>query len=167
VTRVGRGRLLFGTRESIAGTVYGTIMVMATLTAGAEAHPDAWRLAVLVFSTVLVLWFAHVYAHGLGESIGLGHRLDRVELIQVARRELSIVLAATGPLAALVLGAAGVIRETRAVWLALILCLVTLTVQGVRYAGIERLGRRGAVISVALNLALGLVIVALKAGLSH
>ena len=54
----------------IAGTVYGTIVVMATVTAGSEGEQtDAWRLAVVVAVTVMVLWVAHVYAHALAESL--------------------------------------------------------------------------------------------------
>ena len=154
--------------RTIAGTVYGTIVVMATLAAGGGDPPlDAWRLAVLVVATVVVLWVAHVYAHGLAESVRLGHRLEAQELREIARRELAIVLAAAGPVTALVLGAAGVIRESRAIWLALLVCLVMLLAQGVQYARVEHLGRFGTFVSVALNLALGLVIVALKAALSH
>jgi hypothetical protein len=43
----------------------------------------------------------------------------------------------------------------------------TLAVQGIRSARLERLGRIGTLVAVALNLSLGLVIVALKVLLSH
>jgi hypothetical protein len=158
-----------GSPRTIAGTVYGTIVVMATLAAGGGGDPalDAWHLAVLVGATVVVLWLAHVYAHGLAESIQLERRLDLPELSAVARRELAIVLAAVPPVVALVLGAAGVLRESRAIWLALVLCLMALLVQGVRYARLEHLSRFGTFVAVTVNLVLGLVIVALKAALLH
>jgi hypothetical protein len=158
-----RGVAQFG----IAGTVYGTIVVMATIAAGGKGQVDAWRLAVLVTATVVVLWLAHVYSDGLAESIELGHRLDRREFTVIARRELAIVMAAAAPVAALILGAAGIIRESRAIWLALVIGLITLTVQGVRYARVERLGRLSTLAAVFINLALGLVIVGLKALLAH
>ena len=63
-------RLLFGTRDRIAGTVYGTIIAMATIAAGSAGAVDPWRLATLVVGTVLVLWIAHVYAHSLGDRLG-------------------------------------------------------------------------------------------------
>jgi hypothetical protein len=160
-------RVLTGSSDTIAGSVYGTIIVMATIAAGGKAESDAWRLAVLVSATVVVLWFAHVYAHALGESVQLGHRLDPPEFVAVARREASIVLAGVAPVAALVLGAAGVVRESRAIWLALVLGLVTLAAQGLRYAQVEHLGRFWTAVSVGTNLALGLVIVGLKALLGH
>ena len=64
----------------IAGTVYGTIVVMATVAAGGKGRVDAWQLAAFVVATVVVLWLAHVYAHGLAESIERGRRLDGAEL---------------------------------------------------------------------------------------
>jgi hypothetical protein len=82
--------LVFGSAGSIAGTVYGTIIVMATLTAGSNAGlTDVWRLSVIVVATVLVLWIAHVYAHALAESLERRRRLDR-RARSVARRELAI-----------------------------------------------------------------------------
>jgi hypothetical protein len=161
------GDVLFGVHGSIAGTTYGSIVVMATLAAGAGPELSAWRLAVIVATSVVVLWIAHVYSHGLAESIETGHRLDSRELAAVMRRELAIPLAAVGPVAALVLGALGVLRESTAGWLAVGIGLATLGVQGVRYARVERLGRLGTLVAVALNLAIGLVIVALKALVAH
>jgi hypothetical protein len=47
------------------------------------------------------------------------------------------------------------------------LATATLTSQGVRYAHVEQLGRGATAATVAVNLALGLALVALKAALSH
>jgi hypothetical protein len=167
--RRGRAkRLLFGSAGGIAGTVYGTIVVMATVTAGSHGEDtDSWRLAVVVGVTVLVLWVAHLYSHALAESLERRRRLDRAELGAVARRELAIPAAAVAPVAALVLAAVGVLREQTAVWLALGVGVATLAVQGARYATVEQLGRTGTLAAIALNLFLGLVIVGLKALLAH
>ena len=81
--------------------------------------------------------------------------------------ELPIPLAAVGPVSALVLGAAGVLRDTTAIRLALGIGLATLAVQGVRYAGVEGFSRVGTIVAVAVNVSLGLVIVALEVGLAH
>lgn len=160
-------RFLFGSQHGIAGTVYGTIVVMGALAAGSHAEAEPWRLATIAGSTVLVLWVAHVYSHALGETINAGRRLDRAELIDVMRRELPIPLAAVGPVTALVFGAAGFLRETTAIRLAFGIGLATLALQGFRYAGVEGFSRTGTVVAVAVNLSLGLVIVALEAGLAH
>ncbi len=160
--------LIFGSAGKIAGTVYGTIVVMATVTAGYSGEQtDAWQLALIVTVTVLVLWIAHVYSHALAESIERSRRLDRAEFGDVARRELAIPLAALAPVGALVLGAVGVIAEPTAVWFALGFGVATLGVQGARYATIEELGRTGTLAAIAVNLCLGLVMVGLKALLAH
>jgi hypothetical protein len=161
-------RLLFGSPESMAGTVYGTIVVLATLTAGsAGAQADAWKLALLVTVTVILLWIAHFYSHALAESLERGRRLDRAELVSVARRELSIPMAAVAPVFVLLLGAADVLREGRAVWLAIGVGIATLAVEGARFAALEQVGRGWRVVVVALNILFGLAIVALKALFTH
>ena len=85
----------------------------------------------------------------------------------IARREWSIPAAAGPPVAALLLAAFGVIGETAAVWLALGIGVVTLGVQGARYAVVQQLGRAGTLTAIAVNLCLGLVIVVMKALLAH
>jgi hypothetical protein len=162
------GRLLFGSAGGIAGTVYGTLVVMATLAAGSRGEDtDAGRLAVFVGVTVLVLWVAHVYSHALGESLERGRRLDRAELVDVARREWAIPAAAVAPIAVLVLAALGVLDDQTGVRLALGIGVGTLAVQAARYAVAEQLGRTGTLVAIALNLLLGLVIVALEVLLTH
>jgi hypothetical protein len=161
-------RLLFGSSGGIAGTVYGTIVVMATVAAGSHGEQtDMGRLASVVGVTVLVLWIAHVYAPTLAESLDRGRRLDRAELVSVARRELAMVAAAVAPLAALVLASVGALDEQTAVWLVLGIGVTTLSVQVARYATIERLDRTGTLAVIALNVFLGLVIVALEVLLVH
>jgi hypothetical protein len=161
-------RLLFGSAGGIAGTVYGTIVVMATVAAGSHGEDtDARRLAVVVGVTAVVLWVAHVYSHALAESLEQGRRLDPAELGSVARRELAIPAAAVLPVAALVLAALGLLGEQTAVWLALGVGAATLAAQGARYAIVEQLDRAGTLAAIAVNLILGLVIVGLEASVAH
>ena len=160
--------VIFGIGQGIAGTVYGTIVVMAVVAAGSRGNDtDPWRLAVLVASTVLVLWVAHVYAHALSESVAEKRRLGWIDVRRLARRESTIPLAAVAPVGALVLGTLDLIRELSAIRLALVIGVATLAVQGVRYARVERLGRTGTMAIVTANLALGFVIVALEVALAH
>jgi hypothetical protein len=71
------------------------------------------------------------------------------------------------PTAALVLGAVGLLGGWTAEWLAFGVGVAILGVQGVRYARVERLSRRGAFIAVAVNVTLGLVLVLLEVIVSH
>jgi hypothetical protein len=160
--------LIVGSRDSIAGTVYGTIIVLSVITAGASAFEHGhWKLDVVIGVTVLVFWVAHVYAHIIGESLQEGHRLNRGQIKLVAQRELAIPLAAVLPLSVVLLGTLGVIKSTTALWIAIGIGVTTLVVEGIRFARLERMGVTGTVVSVGLNLAFGLALVAVKATLSH
>jgi hypothetical protein len=160
--------LALGAQERIAGSVYGTIVVLAVIADGASAYEhDLWKLDALVLASVLILWIAHAYAHGLGESLRLGRRLTRDELSAIISRELAIPLAAVLPLVAISLGALRAVEDSTAVWIAVAIGGATLVVQGVRFARLERLGLAGTVVSVAINLCLVLMIVALKVVVSH
>jgi hypothetical protein len=161
-------RLVVGDRSTIAGTVYGTIIVMSVLAAGAKAYEhQLWRLVVLVGVTSVVIWLAHIYAHGLGESLTLGRRLTTSELASIARREYSVVAAAVLPVVAVALGAAGILAPPTAVRLGLWLGVAALAAQGIRYARLERLSPSATVVTIGLNLAIGLGIVALEVWIAH
>lgn len=160
-------RLAFGRGHEVAGVVYGTVVAMATLTAAYANVKDPWRLAGIVWTTLFVLWIAHLYSHGLAESIARGKRLDRAELKAIARRELGILLAAAGPSVALILGALGILKESTSVWLALGLGLATLGIEGLRYARVEKLSGLGTLAITAANLGLGALVIVLKVAVAH
>lgn len=161
-------RFVLGERRTIAGTVYGTIIVLSVLSVGARSFEHRlWQLDALVAVSAFVLWVAHVYSHGLGESLSRGRRLTLTELREIARREYAIILAATLPVAALTLGAIGLVDDHTAVRAALGLGIITLAAQGVRYARLEKLSRVGTIVTVSVNLGLGLTIVAMEVFVAH
>jgi hypothetical protein len=168
VTRLERrfGRSAIGAR--LGGFIYGTIIALAVLVAGARAYPDdAGRIAALVAVSSAVLWLAHVYAHGLAHSVERDERLSLPALQRIAHREGSIVEAAVPPLAALLLGAFGLVSTKTAVWMALGLGLAVLAVQGVIFARVERLRWPATLVVVGANLGLGVAFVGLKVLLTH
>ena len=161
-------RLLHGHVETISGTVYGTIVVLSMLVAGSSDYEsDPWRLVAIVASGTAILWAAHVYARGLGESVKAKHRLTVAQVLAIGRRESAILLAAILPLVALALGALGVVSERLALWLAVGIGVAALAVQAIRYARLERLTPAGTAGAIATNLSLGLVFVGLKVLLVH
>jgi hypothetical protein len=165
--RVSRlGRVAMG--ERLGGFIYGTIVVLSVIVAGARAFPDeAGYIAALVAFTTAVLWLAHVYAHGLAHSVAHERRLSLAELLHVARREGAIVEAGAPPVAALLLGALGVVSTGAAIWLAFGLGLAVLAVQGIMFARIERLSWLGTLVVVAANLGFGFLLVGLKLVVTH
>lgn len=154
--------------ERLNGFVYGTIVALAVLVAGARAYPgEAGHIAVLVLATTVILWVAHVYAHGLGTSVLRGRRLTFTELGHIGRHEGAIVEAALLPVAALLLGALGLISTHSAIWLAFATGLAVLAVEGLWFARVERLGALATAAVVGANLALGLSLTALKLLVTH
>ena len=149
--------------ERLGGFVYGTIVVLSVIVAGAKAYPDdTTRIAVLVVATTVVFWLAHAYAHALTHSVRTGEQLTFDEVRQIGSHEAALILAGVPSIAVLLLGSLDVLDADTAVWLALCLGLVVLAVQGFVFARAERLGPKGTVAVVAVNLALGLLLVALK-----
>ena len=154
--------------ERLSGFIYGTIVALSVVIAGAKAYPDGpGHVAALVAVTCLVFWVAHVYAHSLGHSAAVGEHLSLQELRRIGRREWSIVEAAVPPVAALVLGAVGLLEPRTAVWLAVALGLVVLGAQGLIFARVERLGALATLGVVSANLGLGVLLVGLKLLISH
>ena len=152
----------------LGGFVYGTIVVLSVLVAGVRAYPsDAGRIAVLVVATSVVFWVAHVYAHGISQSIAGEDRLSLADLREIARHEGSIVEAALPTVVVLLLAMLGVISTQTAVWIAFVLGLFVLFVEGIVVARVERFGPLGTVAIVAANLSLGLALVGLKLVLNH
>ena len=154
--------------ERLGGFIYGTIVMLAVLVAGAKAYPTApGKIAALVAITSVVFWLAHVYAHSLAQSVARDEHLSLAEVRRIARHEGAIVEAALPSLGALMLGALGLISTRAAVWIAFGLGLAVLAVQGVVFARVERLGRLGTLTVVTANLGLGVLLVGLKLLVSH
>ena len=154
--------------ERLGGFIYGTIVVLSVLVAGSRAYPDdAGRIAVLVVVTSTVFWLAHVYAHGVADSISREEHISLPDLRRMARREGAVVEATLPPVVALLLGAVGVLSTDAAVWLAFALGLAVLAIEGVVVARVERFGALGTMVMVAANLTLGLALVVLKLVVAH
>jgi hypothetical protein len=160
--------LVAGGRGRIGSTVYGTLVVLTSLTAAyaAERH-NPWKLVELVVTAVLVFWLAYVYAHALSESIDEKAALNRETITGIADRELGLLASAIAPTIALVLGAVGVVSESVSVWIAIGVGIAVLATEGVRYARAARLGHVGTAAILVMNLMLGLCVVVLKVTLVH
>jgi hypothetical protein len=154
--------------ERLGGFIYGTIVVLAVVVAGARAYPhEAGHIAALAGCTAVALWLAHVYAHGVAHSVGHKQHLSLAELGYIARREGSIIEAALPPVAALLLGAFGLVSAQTAIWAALGLGLAVLAAEGVTVSRVEGLGWLGTLAVVAANVSLGGLLIGLKLLLTH
>jgi hypothetical protein len=149
--------------ERLGGFVYGTIVVLSVIVAGAKAYPDdTTRIAVLIAGTTIVFWLAHAYAHALAESVRSREHLTFEDVRRIGRHEAALVQAGVPSIAVLLLGSLGLFDTDTAIWLAMGFGLAVLAVQGFVFARVERLGPTGTVVVVAVNVGLGLLLVALK-----
>ena len=160
------GRAALG--ERLGGFIYGTILSLAVLVGGAKAYPhDAWKIVLLLAITAVVFWLAHVYADSLAHVVAEDRHLSLAELRRIGRHESSILEAALPPLAPMVLAAVGLISTKSGTWIAYGLGLGVLMFSGLVFARVERLGWLATLAVVALNVALGLALVALKLIVTH
>jgi hypothetical protein len=154
--------------ERLAGVIYGTIVVLSVVVAGARAYPSSpGHVAALATVTAVVFWLAHVYSFSLAHSVAHSEHLSFASVRRIAWREAPLVGAAVPPVAVLVLGALGVFEATTAYWVALGVGLAVLAAQGILFARIERLGALATTAVVAVNVGLGVLLIALKILVGH
>lgn len=149
------------------GAIYGSLLaasVVAGTSPGQKPTPPV-ELIVLLLATGIVFWLAHVYAQ-LGVRLA-GAVLSRKEIRVAAAREWPIVQAAVPPALAAGIGAAIGLSDAGAAWLALLVAVAGQLGWAVYAAARAGATRRAMIASGAVNLVLGLLIVLLKAALSH
>jgi hypothetical protein len=155
-------------RAHYAGAVYGSILA-ASVVVGASTRdqgPRPIELIVLLVVTGIVFWLSHSYAHLFGDRMA-GRRLDWTEVRTVAQREWPIAQASLPPaVAAAVAAVAGASNQVVG-WSALLTALAAQLTWALIAA--HRAGTTGPImaLSAVINIVLGLVIVLLKALLSH
>lgn len=150
-----------------AGAIYGSLLAASAVagTSPGREPPSPGELIVLLLATGVVFWLAHVYAALVGErSAGL---LSSMEFRAAARREWPILQAALPPAAAAGIGALLGLSDAGAAWLALVVALGAQLGWALYVAARAGATRRGMVASGVVYLGLGLLIVLLKAALSH
>jgi hypothetical protein len=153
-----------------AGAIYGSMLAASVVVGvglGAEGHaPAPVRLAGLLVATGVVFWVAHAYARLVGDRI---HRtaISRAEVVRILRLEWPLLQATFPPAAvAVVLGILGATNATAA-WTALLVAIggqIGWATVAAHQAGASR---SLMFLTAVVNLALGSVIVLLKAMLQH
>ena len=154
-------------RLDATGAVYGSLLAASVVVGQAplqESVPPV-ELAVILLATGAVFWLVHVYSRTLGHYV-IDGRFHRHRLAHVMREESPIILAAIPPaVAALVVGA--ISNASSAAWWAFFVAIagqVVWAIVAAREAGQPRIG---IFLAAAVNLGLGLVLVALKVAISH
>ncbi len=150
--------------RGIASGIYGLVVAGATL-ATAAAFDSLASVAAAVLVTVLVYWAAESYSHALATRVVRKRPLRPGELVGVARQGWPMVSASYLPLLTLLVASLFGADVATAVLIALIATTVLLGIHGAT-AG-WRSGVRGyrLVITVAISLGFGLVMIGLKLSL--
>ncbi|GID95662.1 hypothetical protein ACFQFC_06560 [Amorphoplanes digitatis] len=153
-----------------AGAIYGSMLAASVVVGGglgADSHgPPPVRLALLLVATGVVFWLAHAYARLVGDRI---HRttISGAEIVRVARLEWPLLQATFPPAAAAVV--VGVLGggDRAAGWAALLVAIAGQVGWGMVAARQAGASRSLILLTAVVNLALGLVIISLKAALQH
>ncbi len=95
-------------RSRVSAYIYGNIFVLAAIFATSPRSIAHWSAVFIVVATSATTFFAHVFAHRIGQAIG---RTDdeglRLHLAQEARDAVPIMNSGSGPAVLLALGALG------------------------------------------------------------
>ncbi|MFI9046925.1 hypothetical protein [Streptomyces sp. NPDC053427] len=152
-------------RTDYVGAVYGSLLAASVVAgAGSLGSRPRFELALLLLATGVVFWATHVYARLVGERL-LHQPLSRREIRRVCVGEWPIVKVAIPPAVAVAVSPVLGLGPDGGAWLALGVAVAEQV--GWASVAVVRAGapRRMVVVVGAVNLLLGLIIVALKAGL--
>lgn len=150
-----------GRIESMAGAIYGNIVIAGLMTATeADDDPYVWPTAAQVMATVIVFWLAHAYA------LSLAHRAagstEARGLREQLHHTLPLVESAVPPLGVMLLARLLGADDTDAIEIGSWVCVLALGGWGLVVARRERESRRGVIATTLGCAGLGFVMIVLK-----
>ena len=150
--------------QNYAAAVYGSVLASTVVISAGDLRAPL-TLAVLLITSGLVFWIAHVYAATVASVHG-GWHYGAIRTGMA--HEWPVAFAAVPPaLAALVSGLLPNVSVTDGVWAALIVALAEQQLWG--YAAVKNARLSGSALTrtMLLNIFMGFIIVALKLGVGH
>jgi hypothetical protein len=153
--------LVVRTGGSATEAVYGLILATSVIAVSYDAS-DAGRVALAVLVTAVVFWLAHVYARLLGRGASEGRGPTRAEIACALREHWSLVAVVMPVVLVLCLGAIDAIPDRAATVAATAIALVELAAAGGYAASHRGASPARTIVSAAIALALGLLVVLLK-----
>ena len=149
--------------RDVNGAIYGLILATSVIAVSQQVEPhNAGVTAVTVMVTAGVFWLAHVYSGALAVGLRDRHLPERAEIGRILDEEWPLVQSGILPTAILLLGPLGILADDTAQDVAIAVCLMELAAVGVVAARVA--GGRGIqlVVSAAISLSFGIVVIALK-----
>ena len=151
------------TAGSVSEAIYGLILAVSVIAVSREYDStNAGLVGVTVFVTGVVFWLAHVYARVLATSMIRERGLNRSEVLELLRHDWPLVEVTIPLVLILALGVFDAIPDKVAILAAMIAALTELAAAGAYAARVRGSGLTGTVVSAAIALALGGVVVLLK-----
>ena len=142
-----------------ASAVYGTILAASILIASAGG---AGTVFLTVIGTGIVFWLAHAHVAVMRRVVRHGEHIDAHKIRKALTEEWPLVQASLSPAAPLILAMLGIIGETLATDIGILICFVGLVAWGIVVARAAQLSRRHTALAVGINVSLGLLLVVLK-----
>ncbi|MFD7880022.1 hypothetical protein ACFV5G_39115 [Streptomyces sp. NPDC059766] len=165
--RIRQERAAGRTHADYTGGIYGSLLAASVVVGAGTLGPlPRLELAVLLLATGLVFWIAHVHAQLFGARL-VRQSLDRHAVMAVCREEWPIVNAAVPPVIAVGVGWLLGLDLAGTLWLTLAVAVAGQVGWSVAAAREARASWSLAASAGVVNLVIGLLIVALKAGLTH
>ncbi|CAM5250184.1 hypothetical protein SAVIM40S_00437 [Streptomyces avidinii] len=153
-------------RGDYTGAVYGSLLAASVVVGAGTLGPyPRVQLVVLLLSTGVVFWAAHVFSRLFGARIV--NRLTWPVIRSEARQERPIIEAAVPPAVAAAISPWFGLGPQGVVWLALLVALIGQVGWATLAASRAGASRRLMLLAGAINLFLGLLIVLLKVALQH
>jgi hypothetical protein len=148
-------------RAEFAGAVYGSLLAASVVAGSAvDGTPlSAGDLVVVLLSTGVVFWLAHVYARVVS---GGTHPLTWRRLRVAGRQEWPVAQASFPPAAAAAFASVLGMSDVITTWVAMIVAVANQVAWAVAAAVTARSSVRVVVVFAVANLVLGLAIIALK-----
>ena len=151
------------TAGSVSEAIYGLILAVSVIAVSREYDStNAGLVGVTVFVTGVVFWLAHVYSRVLATSMTRERGFNRSEVLELLRHDWPLVEVTIPLVLILALGVFDAISDRVAILAAMIAALAELAAAGAYAARVRGSGLTGTVVSAAIALALGGVVVLLK-----
>jgi len=155
--------VIHAAHRDVGGAIYGLILATALIAVSRRYQPDnSGFAAVTVVGTACVFWLAHVYAGVLEIAFERKRKPTWEEAQHILDEEFPLVQSGLLPTAILLLGPLGILADDTAQDLAIAACLVELAATGTIVAWVAGARWPVVLLSGAISLSFGLVVVALK-----
>ncbi|WP_417562513.1 hypothetical protein [Microbacterium sp.] len=147
--------------------VYGLILVAGMIIVGSETSDEAWETMLTVLVTVIVFFAAHVYAGTLsrmadGRAAGIAQSLRGAVV-----HSIGLLIVAVPPVVVLAVGATGIMDSSAAAWLALVITVALLVIDGWLMAAARTASFWVRLLGAAISGAFGAVLIVLKVLIHH